>query len=55
MILTGLAFLITWLQLAVFYNQPYSLIDVAKAILVTAIIYIIVGIVVGERPWRRDV
>lgn len=45
MVLTGLAFLVTWLEVQVFG------LEVVKALLVTAIIFIVLGLVVGERPW----
>ena len=51
MILTGLAFLITWLQLAVFDTQPPTVADVVKAILVTSIIFLILGLLVEVRPY----
>lgn len=51
MIITGLAFLVTWLQLAVFYTQPTTIADVVKAILVTAIIFLVLGLLVEGRPF----
>lgn len=48
MILIGLAFLITWLQVQVFT------LAIDKALLITALIYIILGLVLGERPLRKN-
>lgn len=47
MVLVGLAFLVDWLCLEVF-----NLTDV-KSALITALLFIIVGFLVGERPWVR--
>lgn len=47
MLLTGLAFLLTWLEVQVFE------LDLLKSILVTAIVFIVAGIVLGERPWEK--
>jgi hypothetical protein len=47
MVIVGLAFLITWLFMILFA------IEVSKAILVTAILFIVVGLLLGERPWER--
>lgn len=45
MVVVGLAFLVTWLQVQVFG------LDIVKAVLVTALIFVILGLVIGERPW----
>lgn len=47
MVLIGLSWLVTWLQVQVFG------VDLVKALLITALIFIIVGVLVGERPWER--
>ncbi len=47
MVLVGLAFLVTWLEVVVFA------LGLDKAMLVTAILFILVGLVAGERPWDR--
>lgn len=47
MVLVGIAFFLLWLLVEVF------LVELVKAILVTAIVFIIAGILVGERPWER--
>lgn len=48
MVLIGLSFLVTWLQVQVFT------VELVKALLVTALIFIILGLVLGERPWNRQ-
>jgi ABC-type sulfate transport system permease subunit len=51
MVLTGIAFLIFWgLQ------EAFSTLTEIKAALITAVIFIILGIILGERPFlnRRD-
>lgn len=45
MVLTGLAFLVTWLEVQVFN------LDIVKSLLVTAIIFIVLGLIMGERPF----
>jgi hypothetical protein len=47
MIFIGLEFLITWLQVQVFN------VDLVKSLLVTAIIFIVLGFVMGERPFAN--
>lgn len=45
MVLTGLAFLVVWLLVQVFA------VELLHAILATAIIYIVLGLILGERPF----
>ena len=45
LLLIGVAFLITWLLIQVFTLDP------TKALLVTAVIFLILGVLV-ERPWE---
>lgn len=47
MIVIGVAFLVDWLLM-----QVFSLNDL-KAALVTAIIFIVAGVLLGERPWEK--
>jgi len=47
MVFTGLAFLICWLVM-VLVN-----LGVDRAILITALLFIIGGILLGERPWEH--
>lgn len=47
MILIGLSWLIFWLLVEVFT------VAVIKAALVTALVFIILGLLNGERPWER--
>lgn len=47
MVLTGLAFLVTWLLVQVFS------VELLHAILAVAIIWIVVGIIMGERPFIK--
>jgi uncharacterized membrane protein YjjB (DUF3815 family) len=47
MVVVGLGFLVYWLCVQVFG------VSVDKAALITALLFIIVGILVGERPWIR--
>lgn len=47
MIIVGLAFLVSWLFVVL------SLLSVDKSLLVTAIVFIVLGILLGERPWER--
>lgn len=48
MIYVGLAFLITWLEVQVFN------LDIVKSFLITAIIFIVLGLILGERPLNRS-
>ena len=45
MVLVGLAFLVDWLQVQVFN------VDIVKSLLITAIIFILIGLLLGERPF----
>lgn len=47
MVIVGVSWLLFWLLLEVFT------VAVDKAALVTAIVFILLGIVLGERPWER--
>jgi hypothetical protein len=47
MFLIGVAFFVDWLLIKLF-ELPLD-----KATLVTAVIFLIAGLVVGERPWVR--
>lgn len=47
MVLVGLSFLVYWLLQEVFTVAPL------KAALVTGLIFVILGLLVGERPWDR--
>lgn len=46
MVLVGLGFLVFWLFLTV-----VTTLTVVKAALITALIFIILGLIIGERPW----
>ena len=48
MIYVGIAFLLTWLMYVVFS------VSLAHSILVTAIVFILLGLVLGERPWTKS-
>jgi hypothetical protein len=48
MILTGEAFLLLWLLIQVFAMS------LAHAILTVAIVFILAGLVLGERPWGNN-
>lgn len=47
MVLVGLSWLVFWLLVDVFS------IEALKAALATAIIFIVLGLIWGERPWIR--
>lgn len=47
MLIVGLAFLTDWLLLQVFN------VELVKSILVTAIIFIVLGLLLGERPFKN--
>lgn len=48
MLLVGLGFLVAWLLYAVF------VVVLSHALLATAIIFIVLGIILGERPWKSQ-
>lgn len=48
MLLVGLSWLVEWLQLQVFS------VELVKSILVTAIIFIVLGLLLGERPFNKN-
>jgi len=47
MVLIGLSWLVSWLLVDVFN------VELVKTILTTAIIFIVLGLILGERPWER--
>lgn len=47
MVLIGLSWLVTWLLAEVFA------VELLHAILATAIIFIALGLIGGERPWEK--
>lgn len=47
MVIVGISWLVDWLLVDVFDVEPL------KAILSVAIIFIAVGLVLGERPWNK--
>lgn len=48
MVLVGLAFLVDWLL-----QQVFALTEL-KAVLVTAIVFIVLGLLLGERPFVKN-
>lgn len=51
MVLIGLSWLVAWLLDVLFFGSTVA--GVVKSMLCTAILFIIVGFVVGEKPWER--
>lgn len=47
MVLIGMSWLIYWLLVDVF------ILEALKAALVVAIVFILAGLILGERPWER--
>lgn len=47
MVLVGLSWLIFWLLVDVFD------VEALKAALATGIVFLIMGLILGERPWNR--
>lgn len=47
MVLIGIAFVLLWLMVTVFT------IELLKAALVVGIIYIVAGLLLGDRPWNN--
>lgn len=48
MILVGVSWLVAWLLFVVFN------VTLEHTFLVTALVFIILGLLVGERPWNRS-
>lgn len=48
MVVIGLSWLVAWLLNVVFA------VSLDKTLLVTALLFIILGLLVGERPWNRS-
>lgn len=48
MVLVGLSWLVAWLCYAVFN------VSLVHTLLITAIVFIVLGLLVGERPWNRQ-
>lgn len=47
MVLVGLSWLVYWLLVSVFD------VEAIKAVLSVAIIFIVLGLILGERPWEK--
>jgi hypothetical protein len=47
MIAVGVAFIFFWMLVVVFKVQPDN------AALVTGVVFVLVGLLLGERPWLR--